>query len=221
MLRKSKRLLDRSASDSLENDDPGGGVMENTPFIDAGSAGPIIVDPSAAMIPLDIVMEDGAVTVANTSSAAGEGAGDVVVAEIDFVEEEVVECGVFDVVETVVESGDNDNDGDTRVIGGRKSRAKTEKEERAERSDQSPLPPCSDPRLSIFTSPIILTLALPPAPPSPPLAPATVMLRDSWLYPSLSHQPFSSWAMSGLTKMSPPDNVTLFKSRNTFIVPDT
>ena len=33
--------------------------------------------------------------------------------QIDFVEEEVVECGVFDVVETVVESGDNDNDGDT------------------------------------------------------------------------------------------------------------
>ena len=58
MLRKSKRLLDRSASDSLENDDPGGGVMENTPFIDAGSAGPIIVDPSAAMIPVDIVMEE-------------------------------------------------------------------------------------------------------------------------------------------------------------------
>ena len=58
MLRKSKRLLDRSASDSLENDEPGGGVMENTPLIDAGSTGPIIVDPSAAVIPVYIVMEE-------------------------------------------------------------------------------------------------------------------------------------------------------------------
>ena len=85
MLRKSKRLLDRSASDSLENDDPGGGVMENTPFIDAGSAGPIIVDPSAAVIPVDI----GHCGVGWCCDCAA-GEGDVVVAEIDIVEEEEV-----------------------------------------------------------------------------------------------------------------------------------
>ena len=83
MLRKSKRLLDRSASansDSVENEDPGGGVMENTPFVNAGSAAPIVGQSSAAVIPVEIGLEDGVVTVANTSASG----------ECD-VEEEVIE----------------------------------------------------------------------------------------------------------------------------------
>ena len=92
MLRKSKRLLDRSASansDSVENEDPGSGVMENTPFVNAGSAAPIVGESSAAVIPVENGLEDSIVTIANSCNS---GEGDVVVADVDVVEEEGGGC---------------------------------------------------------------------------------------------------------------------------------
>ena len=91
MLRKSQRLWDRSASantDTEENGDPGGGIMETNPFVDAGSAAPIVLE----VIPVENGMDDGVVA---SNTTAGEG--DVVVAEVDVAveeeEEEVVEWG--------------------------------------------------------------------------------------------------------------------------------
>ena len=69
----------------MENGDPGGGIMETIPFVDAGSAAPIVLESSAAVIPVENGIDDGLIA---STTAAGEG--DVVVAEVDVVEEEEV-----------------------------------------------------------------------------------------------------------------------------------
>ena len=156
MNRKSKRLLDRSApvqndhvdprdhGPEVENVDSGGGGgggegddMEMTPFVDTGSAVPIVVDASAAVIPVDIDMSDGVVTVADPSTAAG-GGGDVVVAvDVDVRDDIAVERGGYDVVGSAETAAVSASDGDGAVVGGRRGRAKTAKEEKAERYDQA------------------------------------------------------------------------------------
>ena len=152
MLRKSKRLLFRSdpgpaepgdTAPEAENVDIGGGGdgdRELTPFVDTGTAAPVVVDASASVIPVEIDMSDGVVTFPDTSTA--EGGGDVVVAvDVDVGEDISVQRGGFDVVgsaETVVvPSGDGDSEGNGAVIGGRRARAVSEKEDRGRRYDQA------------------------------------------------------------------------------------